>query len=337
MAKLRWRNRLRSTIGCASPSSQMTRNTKPSADSSAVVTMNGEANQSSVRPRSSVNCRQPMATASRIRPRRSTGRRVLGVSRPRNMVAVTATTAMPTGALTRKIQGQLKSSVSQPPSTGPATGPAMLVMAHIDSASVRLSDGKMATSSAWLSGTMGPDTMPCSTRKASSDSKFCATPHSTEASVKAATDSTNRRTCPSRRDSQPVRGMQMELAMAKKVMAHSPFSGLTPRLPEMVGTETLAMVMSTTAMKDARLMATAATTRGSPVIGSMGRGAADITAIPGRPAPACRRPGAAAGRCRWSRPGPRRPAPDRSAPCPPSPRPTGRCAAGGPPVPWDRG
>ncbi len=166
--------------------------------------------------------------------------------------------------MTRKIHGQVKVSVSQPPSSGPATGPAMLVMAHMATASACFSLGKTATSSAWLSGTMGPATAPCRMRQASSDSKEPASPHSTEAMVKAVIAARNRRTWPKRRDSQPVSGMQIALAMAKEVMIHSPSSELMPRLPAMVGTETLAMVMSTTAMNEARPSDSVASVRVPP-------------------------------------------------------------------------
>ncbi len=63
----------------------------------------------------------------------------------------------------------------------------------------------------------------------------------------------------------------MALAMANKVMTHSPSSELTPTLPEIVGMETLAMVISTTAMKDARPMVTAARASLAPCNTSIGR------------------------------------------------------------------
>ena len=67
----------------------------------------GDENQSRMRPRSSVICRQPMAIASNTRPATSTGSFALGVSRPLNSISDDATTNTPTGAFTRKIHGQL--------------------------------------------------------------------------------------------------------------------------------------------------------------------------------------------------------------------------------------
>src|SRR6202012_3994992 len=49
--------------------------------------------------------------------------------------------------------------------------------------------------------------------------------------------------------SQPVSGTPMPLATAKAVITQVPWSEDTPRLPEMVGSETLAMVESSTCMK----------------------------------------------------------------------------------------
>ncbi|GAN83616.1 hypothetical protein GHA01_16510 [Novacetimonas hansenii] len=98
-------------------------------------------------------------------------------------------------------------------------------------------------------------------------------PQSTEATVKAATAQTNSLTCPNRRDSQPVRGMKMAFAIPKEVMVHSPISVLTPRLPEMVGTETFAIVISVTAIKEARPIVIAANARSGPDSGWIGWGA----------------------------------------------------------------
>jgi hypothetical protein len=56
------------------------------------------------------------------------------------------------------------------------------------------------------SGTIGPDTSPCTSRKAISDSKLCARPHNADAIVKSNTDSAKSRTSPTRHASQPVSG-----------------------------------------------------------------------------------------------------------------------------------
>ncbi|MNP13725.1 hypothetical protein D3C76_1060180 [compost metagenome] len=58
-------------------------------------------------------------------------------------------------------------------------------------------------------------------------------------------------TSPKRRLSQPVSGSAMALLTANEVITQVPCSALAPRLPEMVDSDTLAMVVSSTCMKHA--------------------------------------------------------------------------------------
>ena len=51
------------------------------------------------------------------------------------------------------------------------------------SAVPRLCGGKIAISSAWLPGIIGPETAPCRMRKTISDGRLQAMPHSSEAMV----------------------------------------------------------------------------------------------------------------------------------------------------------
>src|SRR5580698_1935031 len=99
------------------------------------------------------------------------------------------------------------------------------------------------------SGTIGPETNPCNSRNAISDSKFCAKPHIAEATVKSSTDSVNSLASPTRRASQPVNGTAIADATEYDEMTQVPWLVATPRLPEMVGTATLAMEVSSTSMK----------------------------------------------------------------------------------------
>jgi hypothetical protein len=117
------------------------------------------------------------------------------------------------------------------------------------SATPRRAGPKIISSSAWLPGIIGPDTAPCSTRNASSDGRLQDSPQSSEASVKASTDSTKVRTTPKRCMSQPVSGTETPLETANEVMTQVPWSELTPRSPAIVGIETLAMLVSSTCMK----------------------------------------------------------------------------------------
>ena len=80
-------------------------------------------------------------------------------------------------------------------------------------------------------------------------------------------DSTNRRTSPKRRDSQPVSGRAMALLTAKEVMTQVPWFGLTARSPEIAGSETLAIDVSSTCMKVPRLRPRVSRTRVGPCNG----------------------------------------------------------------------
>ena len=70
-----------------------------------------------------------------------------------------------------------------------------------------------------------------------------------DATVKARTARTKTRTTPNRPISQPVSGTAMPFDTAKDVMTQVPWSVLAPRLPAMVGSDTLAIVVSSTCMK----------------------------------------------------------------------------------------
>jgi hypothetical protein len=61
--------------------------------------------------------------------------------------------------------------------------------------------------------------------------------------------------------SQPVSGTEMPFATANEVITHVPWFGLTPRLPAIVGSDTLAIVVSSTCMKVPSASANAVTPR----------------------------------------------------------------------------
>src|ERR1700754_1924061 len=85
-------------------------------------------------------------------------------------------------------------------------GAQITVIAHRPSASPRFSGGYERIRMVCESGTIGPETSPCTSRNAINDSKLWAKPHSAEAIVKSSTDSVNSFTSPTRRASQPVSG-----------------------------------------------------------------------------------------------------------------------------------
>ena len=122
-------------------------------------------------------------------------------------------------------------------------------------------------SSACEPGIIGPDTAPCRIRKKISDERFHEIPHRNDASVKASTEATNVFTIPYRPISQPVSGTEMPLATANEVITQVPWSGLTLRLPAILGTATLAMLLSSTCMNVPSANATAVTASAEPARG----------------------------------------------------------------------
>ncbi|MNS54522.1 hypothetical protein D3C72_873200 [compost metagenome] len=77
----------------------------------------------------------------------------------------------------------------------------------------------------------------------------------------------NRRTWPKRWVMKPVSGTAMALATAKLVMTQVPCVVLTPRSPEMAGSDTFAIDESSTFMKVAADSATVPQTRAEPSSG----------------------------------------------------------------------
>ena len=80
----------------------------------------------------------------------------------------------------------------------------------------------------------------------------------------------NRRTWPKRCVSQPVSGTAIALATAKLVMTQVPCVELTPRSPEMAGSDTFAIEVSSTFMKVAADSAIVPQTRAEPSSGGGG-------------------------------------------------------------------
>src|SRR5690606_11946464 len=76
-------------------------------------------------------------------------------------------------------------------------------------------------------------------------------PHSRDATTKARVAHWNRRTSPKRRLREPVSGSAIALLTANEVITQVAWLALAPRLPEMVGSETLAIVVSSTCMNEA--------------------------------------------------------------------------------------
>ncbi len=107
---------------------------------------------------------------------------------------VSATTAIPTGTLTRKIQFQLSVSVMTPPRSTPidpppeATKPKMPIAFARSAGSV---NSVIISESATAETTAAPS--PCTARAPTSNSCEFASPHASEASVKSAIPPRNSR------------------------------------------------------------------------------------------------------------------------------------------------
>src|SRR5512145_1787940 len=152
------------------------------------------------------------------------------------------------GRLIQKIHGQLYSSHRYPPRIGPSTGATSVVMDHRPISAAAFSAGKIRSSSVCDSGISGPPARPWQTRAKTSMPRELETPHSAEKAPNAAMAVTNTRTAPKRAASHPVRGTVMASATAYDVMTHVPWLVVAPKPPAMLGTDTLAMVVSSTAM-----------------------------------------------------------------------------------------
>ena len=85
--------------------------------------------------------------------------------------------------------------------------------------------------------------------------KFGPIPQTAEKHMNNRMDVMKVLTSPKRRPIHPVSGCMIAAASMYELMAQVPSDVLTPRLPEIAGTETLTMVMSRISMKDAVAMA----------------------------------------------------------------------------------
>src|SRR5690348_14456554 len=107
----------------------------------------------------------------------------------------------------------------------------------------------MDTSRLCVSGYIGPATAPWIARNSTSIVRLVESPHISDAIENSSVDQTNVFTSPKRRDRKPVSGNAIALATVNEVITHTDWFWLAPRLPAMVGSETLAMVRSSTCMK----------------------------------------------------------------------------------------
>src|SRR5574337_644777 len=107
----------------------------------------------------------------------------------------------------------------------------------------------MPISRLWVIGYIGPATAPWMARNTSSMPMLWEMPHMNDAATNSKVQAVNRRTSPKRRERNPVNGSEIAMLTANEVITQVLWSLLTPRLPAIVGSETLAIVVSSTCMK----------------------------------------------------------------------------------------
>src|SRR5262245_22316556 len=136
----------------------------------------------------------------------------------------------------------------------------------------------MRSSSVCDSGIRQPPDRPCITRPKTSMASEFDSPHSAEKTPNSAIALPNTRTAPKRPASQPVSGTTIASATEYEVMTQVPSLLLMPRLPAMLGTDTLAIVMSTTARKLAAAWTMAASQSMPPCSGASARAGVGVAA-----------------------------------------------------------
>src|SRR3984893_12059320 len=94
---------------------------------------------------------------------------------------------IPTGIFNRKIQRQVKLSVTQPPRVGPMAGASTTARPYTAKAMPRLAGGNVSARMACSLGCSPPPPAPCSTRKKISDPNEGARPQRHELIVNSAT------------------------------------------------------------------------------------------------------------------------------------------------------
>src|SRR5690348_2398132 len=107
----------------------------------------------------------------------------------------------------------------------------------------------METSRLCVSGYIGPAIAPWIARNITSMPRLVERPQHNEAIENSIVAHTKVFTSPKRRDRNPVSGNAIALATVNEVITHTDWFWLAPRLPAIVGNETLAIVRSSTCMK----------------------------------------------------------------------------------------
>ncbi|MNM63159.1 hypothetical protein D3C81_745180 [compost metagenome] len=217
-----------------------------------------------------MSCSAPIQSINRPKPTVSILKEIVSVSAGLSKRIAAKTQIMPTGMLIKKIQCQDRLSLIRPPKIGPKIGPTTVVIAQRPIACACFSLGKIRMSKVWLSGISGPPHRPCPIRKNTSMPNEFARPHKKEKIVKPIRPKIKTRTVPKRPASQPVKGTQIASATAYEVTTHVPCVLETARLPVMCGTDTLAIVVSSTTIKFDKAITNAASNKRPPLSSAKG-------------------------------------------------------------------
>ena len=182
------------------------------------------------------------------RPTPSIGSLRVGVSRPFSTRAVSAGDDADRHVDPEDPRPRGVVPVSQPPSSGPATGATSVVIDQTPSA-IGLSPGSTTAAAPATAGIIGPATKPCTTRKKIRLSSVGASPQAKARRRRRRAPNTG--TAAAARALRHPAGQRHGDGVGDRERGDDPGAcvGLTPRSPAIAGSETLAIVVSSTFMK----------------------------------------------------------------------------------------
>ena len=152
---------------------------------------------------------------------------------------------MPIGMFTRNTAGQPNTSVSTPPRMAPAAAPDPATAPQMPSARLRSGPGaKIVITSESAAGATSAAPRPWPAREATSQTAFCASPPSSEATTNSAMPIMNSRRRPSRSASRPPRSRKPPNASVYALNTHDRSAGAKPRSPPTEGSATFTIAAS---------------------------------------------------------------------------------------------
>ena len=171
-------------------------------------------------------------------------------------------TTIPTGTLTKKIQGHDRSCVRAPPRIRPIAEPPIAIAAQTPSAFARSApSSNVVEMIASAAGEMNAAPRPCSARQPISIPEDCARPLSSDATVKTTSPNRNRRLRPSRSPARPPSSRKPPNTSVYALMIHCRLASESPRSFWIDGSATFTTVASSTTMNCAKHTSTSTTQR----------------------------------------------------------------------------